>query len=94
VRAFVAAGDGLAAAHDAGLVHRDFKPSNVLVDHAGHVRVGDFGLARIDDGDAVELAAGTRARPLGQLHDDPAGGRPVRNPRHRDASRAGADRLA
>jgi hypothetical protein len=48
IAALLSAGRGLAAAHAAGMIHRDFKPHNVLVERAGRVLVTDFGLARAD----------------------------------------------
>lgn len=70
VGVFTAAGRGLAAAHERDLVHRDFKPDNVMVSGNGAVRVMDFGLARWGASASFGAHARTSLVPV-------AGGSPV-----------------
>ena len=55
---FAQAGKGLRAAHEAGLVHRDFKPDNVMIGDDGRARVMDFGLARAGADPLAEQGTG------------------------------------
>jgi len=79
VAAYLQAGEALAAAHAAGLVHRDFKPDNAIVGSDGRVRVVDFGLAceAADASGADEPAPREVAGTPRYMAPEQAAGRPV-----------------
>jgi predicted Ser/Thr protein kinase/tetratricopeptide (TPR) repeat protein len=77
VEVFVEAAHGLDAAHASGIVHRDFKPANVLVGRDGRIAVSDFGLARRRDRDADVGAGGTPGYMAPEQHGGGKDGRTV-----------------
>jgi len=76
IKTYLQAGAGLAAAHAAGLTHRDFKPENCILDDDGRVRVLDFGLVRETD-EQVET------RPPNGAKDETAGAESTEVPQTR-----------
>ena len=59
---------GLQYAHDAGIVHRDIKPENILFDRHGHLKIADFGLAKLAVETSQDVSLTGSRQAMGTLH--------------------------
>src|SRR5262249_49366385 len=66
IELLIGVADGLATAHEAGILHRDIKPENILITKSGYAKLADFGLAKLaeqSDPDQAETVTDLRTRP-------------------------------